>query len=343
MTRRTVRFRSLLPLVAAGALLALPAAAPAATVGPVASSGPISVPVPDATGVPATSVIRLDRDGAVGRVRVAVAIRHAASIDLEVALVSPTGTRVQLLERRDIPGRGPGIGSGPACGADMLLFHPDAPTSIWEVELDTWAGAQVPPARPLTPLVGEPIRGDWTISVTDADVGTSGTLACWAIYVDPTQRPAVAAQQVIRLGRSRATHVGPLAMTQRTEMGSLSRAIAAFGAPTRSAKEQWLTRRAWPAWGLTGWYYTLSLGGETYVDGFIVRGGSWRTQHGLRIGDRAARIRELYPTAERHGSRWWLRQRYRRYGTPGWEPTVIANVARGKVVSFGLQYSAGGE
>jgi subtilisin-like proprotein convertase family protein len=96
-------------------------------------------------------------------VSVSVTIRHAYPRDLELALVSPLGTVVQLAADRD-------------GGYEGVIFSDDAPPP--------GAGALTGPARPVSPLgrlKGEPAGGRWTLEIRDDAQGDVGELERWGL------------------------------------------------------------------------------------------------------------------------------------------------------------------
>jgi hypothetical protein len=72
-------------------------------------------------------------------------------------------------------------------------------------------------------------------------------------------------------------------------------------------------------------------------------GDRWRTAKGLRVGDRLARLRRLYPGATRHGRAWWLVTALSRIGETHRYPVLSAAVRDGRVRSFALQIGAAGD
>jgi hypothetical protein len=72
-------------------------------------------------------------------------------------------------------------------------------------------------------------------------------------------------------------------------------------------------------------------------------GDRWRTAKGLRIGQRLARLRGLYPSATRHGRSWWLVTAVSLFGDPHRYPVLAATVRGGTVRSFSLRIFAAGD
>ena len=71
----------------------------------------------------------------------------------------------------------------------------------------------------------------------------------------------------------------------------------------------------------------------------------FHTVAGLRISDSAARLRTLYPGAERHGSTWWLAQAKAYIGSCNGCPygVVTAKTTRGHVSSLHASIGAAGD
>jgi hypothetical protein len=101
-------------------------------------------------------------------------------------------------------------------------------------------------------------------------------------------------------------------------LSHLARARAVLGAPdtTRrvSANE---CRAVWRSIGLTLGYLDLAGGNPCRVGGMVTATATstaWRTNRGLRIGDRIRRLRLLYPRAKRVTTPpfggWWLITRH---------------------------------
>lgn len=138
--------------------------------------------------------------------------------------------------------------------------------------------------------------------------------------------------------------------------GSLGGAISAFGRPTalRRTSDQSCTA-SWRTISLTIFVY--NLGGEDACtprggrfNRAIMRGPTWRTNKGLRVGDPVARLRQLYPSARFHrGLRYywpagyWLVPRPERFGTGGTYPGLLAETRSGRVTGFQVRYQAGGD
>ena len=72
-------------------------------------------------------------------------------------------------------------------------------------------------------------------------------------------------------------------------------------------------------------------------------GDRWRTAKGLRVGQRLARLRSVYPSATRHREVWWLVTGLSQIGAPHRYPVLAATVRGGTVRSFSTQILAAGD
>lgn len=129
---------------------------------------------------------------------------------------------------------------------------------------------------------------------------------------------------------------------------SYDAAWAAFGRPgTVDRFARWGCTASWPGIGLTIGF--ADYGGATacrdggWIQVARIRSQRWRTREGLRVGQSEARIRRLYPRAERHGREWWLAKSYNRIGDGGWYGTLVAVVDGGRVRRFRAAVGAAGD
>ena len=111
-------------------------------------------------------VAGIDAD-TLSKIQVEIDIRHGNTADLDVVLISPAGTRVELT-------------TGNGDGADYVdtIFNDAAATSITE-GTNPFTGI-FRPEQPLSDLMGEEINGTWTLEVTDQTVDEiSGAILNW--------------------------------------------------------------------------------------------------------------------------------------------------------------------
>ncbi|KQV30369.1 hypothetical protein ASC93_27875 [Massilia sp. Root335] len=128
----------------------------------VVASKTVNEAIPDNTGKFEYSAIDIDSSAVVERVDVAVNITHPFIGDLEIALMSPSGTTSYLMYR-------PAQGALSAVGSNQHDIH-----FTFDTVLD-W---------------GESAQGRWTLAVIDLATGNAGTLDDWSIDIighQPTQ------------------------------------------------------------------------------------------------------------------------------------------------------------
>jgi len=159
---------------------------------------------------------------------------------------------------------------------------------------------------------------------------------------------AVGGVAVASAGTSRVIRsdewIGSFAVKKNAKLGG---AVSAFGTPSATVRiGDSGCRLRWSRLGLTISFY--NLGGQDAcgrATGFFqtatISGSGWRTAQGLRIGDGLARVRQLFPKAERHGNRWWLVPRFTQ--ATGRYPGLSAGIRGGKVADFQVIYGAGGD
>jgi hypothetical protein len=137
--------------------------------------------------------------------------------------------------------------------------------------------------------------------------------------------------------------------------GTLAGAIAAFGTPAETFRDDVVCTARWPEHGLRIVFY--NLGGEDPCSpegGFFATarasGPHWKTLRGLRIGDGQRRLRALYPNARFRSASpgfwpagWWLIRRWSPIGSGGYYPGLLAKMRDRRVVTFHVRYPAGGD
>jgi hypothetical protein len=131
--------------------------------------------------------------------------------------------------------------------------------------------------------------------------------------------------------------------------GSLGGLVEAFGRPsslrrtgTAGCIARWRPLRMQVRLYNLGGRDPCSREGGRFGRAFLA-GRRWRTSKGLRIGDALPRLRTLYPRATRYGSWWWLVTRRTPFGLGGRYAGLAAKVSSGRVVSFRVEYPAGGD
>ncbi len=123
----------------------------------------LKIPDNDAAGV--VSTIAIAESGVVGEITVDVDIRHTYIGDLEVRLIAPSGLSV--------------------------MVHPRL--GGWADDLDATYGSSG--GAILSPMIGQPMQGDWALHVADRAWRDKGTLREWSIELKstPAGPPLVAA------------------------------------------------------------------------------------------------------------------------------------------------------
>lgn len=117
--------------------------------------------IPDNQPAGVSSVIVINQSGIVARIKVSVDIEHPYIGDLRVALLSPRGERTVLH---------PQLGGS----ADDLRMTYDSTTS-----------------GVLSAMIGQPMKGNWTLTVSDRARRDIGRLRSWSIELDSVPGPAV--------------------------------------------------------------------------------------------------------------------------------------------------------
>jgi subtilisin-like proprotein convertase family protein len=113
-------------------------------------------PIPDNNPVGITSVIALDKPGSVRSLKLAVDITHTYIGDLRIELVAPSGRSVIVYGQ---------LGGN----QDNLVVSYDSST----------------PLSPLSGLVGQSIKGNWTLRIADLASVDVGTLNTWSLEIMP--------------------------------------------------------------------------------------------------------------------------------------------------------------
>jgi hypothetical protein len=143
---------------------------------------------------------------------------------------------------------------------------------------------------------------------------------------------------------------------------SLAGAIAAFGTPSRCTKVSGLPGFAsveWRGLGLRAVFGTYGIGGTrpcravhaVRLDSARASSREWQTGRGLRVGDRVAKLRRLYPQATLRTYHrgvapvrgWWLVVRKNRVPDLHFVPTLLATAQGGRVTGFVVSVHAEGD
>ena len=138
------------------------------------------VPLEDATagsGVASSPITATGLTSSVTSVKVSVWISHPNVGDLDVVLVSPSGTELTLAA--GVGGTGDNFGS--SC-SKPTTFDDAAKTSIASGSAP-FAGSFVPMTN-LGSLTNEVANGQWQLRVTDSAPNNVGTINCWSLIVE---------------------------------------------------------------------------------------------------------------------------------------------------------------
>ena len=139
------------------------------------ASGDVFLDIPDQGTI--TSTINVPDALAVGDINVTVDIAHTRDKDLDVFLVGPDATEVELFT--DVGGNGDNFqGTTLDDQAATLITLGSAP----------FAGSYQPEGS-LANFEGKPASGDWTLRVTDDQRRGVGTLNGWSIDINLTRVP----------------------------------------------------------------------------------------------------------------------------------------------------------
>ncbi|MEM7477672.1 MAG: proprotein convertase P-domain-containing protein [Planctomycetota bacterium] len=127
----------------------------------VSASSTVALDIPDNTSTGVVSRVEIREAGTIQSLEVAVDIKHSFRGDLEVRLVSPSGTRVLLHDRE-------------GGGRDDLSVSYDV-TNL----------------AALSSLTGESIQGVWSLEVADRAPADTGTLKSWRLHATIAQSDAL--------------------------------------------------------------------------------------------------------------------------------------------------------
>jgi subtilisin-like proprotein convertase family protein len=129
------------------------------------------IPIPDYPAPAVTSSIVVSSTGAVSDVNVTINISHTFDGDLDIFLIGPNGTRVELTT--DNGGTGENFVS--------TVFDDQALTSI-TAGAAPFTGSFKPEGL-LSTLNGIPANGTWTLEITDDAGVDTGTLNSWSLTI----------------------------------------------------------------------------------------------------------------------------------------------------------------
>jgi len=128
-------------------------------------------PIPDVRTPPTLSSIVIASTGVVSDVNVTLNITHTYDADLDIFLIGPNGTRVELTTDNGPSGQ----------GFTNTVFDDEAATSI-TAGTAPYTGSFRPEGL-LSSLDGIPANGTWTLEITDDANLDSGTLNSWSLTI----------------------------------------------------------------------------------------------------------------------------------------------------------------
>src|SRR6185436_12648911 len=121
---------------------------------------------------------------AITNVKVAMHILHTNNADLDIFLVAPDGTKVEL--STDNGSTGDNLGVGCTSQAQQIVFDQAAGTLASAMPATgNVVGSFKPEGTPLTlaSLNGKNPNGTWKLEVTDDASSNVGVLGCWTLIL----------------------------------------------------------------------------------------------------------------------------------------------------------------
>ena len=145
-----------------------------------------NVPLDIVDNTTITSELEILDEGSVADLNVELDITHTFDADLDVFLIAPDGTRVELFT--DVGGSGENFtGTILDADADVIIANGGAPfTGSFQPEGD------------LTAVEGMSITGIWTLEITDDAGGDTGTLDFWCLTIDVAEPGSVIPNIVVQ-------------------------------------------------------------------------------------------------------------------------------------------------
>jgi len=142
------------------------------------ASSDIPVGIPDLDTV--FSTIEISNRGTIADLEVSLDLTHSWDSDLDVFLIAPDGTRIELFS--NVGGAGDNF---------RKTFLDDAAETSIVDGMAPFMGTFRPEAS-LEILAGLSLTGTWTLEITDDTAGDIGTLDSWSLWVDAIALPTVA-------------------------------------------------------------------------------------------------------------------------------------------------------
>lgn len=148
---------------------------------------PVDIPDDGGAANPGISTLTVADDVVITDLNVHVVINHTWVGDLAVALRSPAGTTVMLLDRPGVPGA-----SSVGCSNDNMdvTFDDSAAMTAAALEdhcagADPWYNGEAQAVDLLSAFNGESTAGVWELEVTDNAGGDTGQIVDWELLTTP--------------------------------------------------------------------------------------------------------------------------------------------------------------
>jgi subtilisin family serine protease/subtilisin-like proprotein convertase family protein len=138
------------------------------------------LPLPDIRTPQYSSLTITDLPGTIADLNVTLNVTHTFNGDLDIFLISPTGTRVELMT--DCGGSGDGF---------FITLDDEALTSVVAMPTTGTPTGTFRPEGLLSAVDGQNMNGTWQIEVTDDAAGDSGTLNFWTLTFSSGERSFV--------------------------------------------------------------------------------------------------------------------------------------------------------
>ncbi len=142
------------------------------------SSGNLSVPLPDVATVDVP--LTISDTGVVNDVNVRIRLNHTFDADLNISLIGPDGTTVDLSSGNGSSGDNFGSGAN-SCAGQPTVFDDSAAASI-TAGTAPFAGT-FKPEQALSAFNGKPTAGTWKLRITDTASLDVGTLFCFQLEI----------------------------------------------------------------------------------------------------------------------------------------------------------------
>ena len=146
------------------------------------ATGDIAVPIPDVTTVEIP--LNVADVGLVSNVKARVRLNHTFDGDVDMFLVHPDGTTVELSTDNGSTGDNFGDGAN-NCSGNFTVFDDAATTSI-TAGTAPFVGAFIP-EQALSTLDGKPSDGVWKLRITDDAAQDTGTVGCFQLEISRQQ------------------------------------------------------------------------------------------------------------------------------------------------------------